>query len=98
MRHKAVTLTVPAGADWKALGYLTSIVSVFFLGCAAWLKQTPPWWYHPALVIGMATSVLGMGFRYKSHLDEQREIRKAEQEAETQPQRSCSPTRPAKNV
>lgn len=82
MHRKPITIAAPNGADWKALGYITSIVSVFFLGCAAWLKQGPPWWYHPALIIGMTTSILGMGFRYKSHLDEQREISKAEEEAE----------------
>lgn len=70
------------GLDWKAVGYLTSIVSVFFLGAVASLKEDPPWWYYPALAIGMATSVLGMAFRYKSHLDEQREIRKAQEQAE----------------
>jgi hypothetical protein len=30
----------------------------------------------------MATSIIGMGFRYKAHLDQQREIKKAEREAE----------------
>jgi hypothetical protein len=30
----------------------------------------------------MATSVVGMGFRYKAHLDQKREIRKAKAEAE----------------
>jgi hypothetical protein len=31
--------------------------------------------------MGMAASIIGMGFRYKAHLDQQREIRKAETEA-----------------
>lgn len=70
------------GFDWKALGYLTSIVSVLFLGAVAATKDNPPWWYFPALAIGMVTSICGMGFRYKSHLDEKREITKAEAEAE----------------
>jgi len=73
--------------DWKALGYLTSIMSVFFLGAVAWLKDNPPWWYYPALIAGMATSIFGMGFRYKSHREEQRKIKKAQQEAERQPKR-----------
>ena len=80
MRNRA-KLSDASGFDWKALGYLTSIVSVFFLGAAAWQKEHPPWWFHPALIIGMATSILGMGFRYKSHLDEQRQIRNAEASA-----------------
>ncbi|HLO20010.1 MAG TPA: hypothetical protein VK192_05900 [Sphingomicrobium sp.] len=83
------TATVPAtdGLDWKAIGYLTSIASVFFLGAIAWLKDSPPWWYYPVLVAGMVTSICGMGFRYKSHLDEKREIRKAQKEAERQAER-----------
>jgi hypothetical protein len=68
--------------DWKGLGYLTSIVSVLFLGAIAWPKPDDPAWHAPALIIGMATSIIGMGFRYKAHLDEQREIKKAEAKAE----------------
>lgn len=88
MSHGSVTIPKRRGIDWKAVGYLTSIVSVFFLGCAAWPKEGAPWWYHPAVLIGMATSILGMAFRYKSHLDQQREIKKAEHKAETRPERS----------
>jgi hypothetical protein len=69
--------------DWKALGYITSIVSVFFLGAIAWPERGDPAWHLPALVIGMAISIVGMGLRYKSHLDEQAEIRKAKAEAES---------------
>ena len=69
------------GIDWKGLGYLTSILSVFFLGAVAWPKPGDPAWHAVALIIGMATSIIGMGFRYKAHLDQQREIRKAEAEA-----------------
>jgi hypothetical protein len=68
--------------DWKGLGYLTSIASVFFLGVIAWPKPEDPTWHLPALIIGMVTSVIGMAFRYKAHLDQQREIRKAKAEAE----------------
>lgn len=70
------------GIDWKGLGYLISIVSVFFLGSIAWPKSGDPWWHLPALVVGIATSIIGMAFRYKAHLDEQREIKKAKAEAE----------------
>jgi hypothetical protein len=65
------------GIDWKALGYLVSIVSVFFLGAVAWPKPDAPWWHAPALIIGMTSSIAGMGCRYKAHLDQAREIRKA---------------------
>jgi hypothetical protein len=60
--------------DWKAIGYLTSIVSVFFLGAVAWEKQNPPGWYYPALILGMTTSILGMGFRYLAHIHQKKEM------------------------
>jgi hypothetical protein len=67
--------------DWKGLGYLISIASVFVLGAIAWPKPADPWWHLPALILGMMTSVVGMACRYKAHLDEQREIAKAEADA-----------------
>jgi len=82
MRHETVTIPALTGFDWKALGYLISIASVLFLGAVAWDKQDPPGWYHPVLVIGMATSIIGMGCRYMAHLQEKREISKALAEAE----------------
>ncbi len=66
-----------AGLDWKALGYLTSIVSVLFLGVVAWPKPSDPPWVLPVLLFGMATSILGMGFRYLAHIHEKKEIAKA---------------------
>jgi hypothetical protein len=81
MRHQTVTVPAPTGLDWKATGYLISIVSVLFLGAIAWTKENPPGWYYPVLVIGMATSILGMGCRYMAHLQEKAEIRKAQEEA-----------------
>jgi hypothetical protein len=69
------------GIDWKGLGYLISIASVFFLGAIAWPKPEDPWWHLMALLVGMASSIIGMGCRYKAHLEQQREIRKAETEA-----------------
>ena len=82
MRHEKVTALASPGLDWKALGYLISIVSVFFLGAVAWAKENPPGWYYPVLVIGMATSIAGMGCRYMAHLHQKAEIRKAKAEAE----------------
>ena len=67
--------------DWKALGYLVSIVSVFFLGAIAWPKPEDPNWALPVLVTGMATSIVGMGFRYIAHRKEQREVKEAKAEA-----------------
>jgi hypothetical protein len=68
--------------DWKALGYITSIVSVFFLGAIAWPERGDPAWHLPALVIGMAISIVGMGYRYKAHRDQKREIERAEAKAD----------------
>jgi hypothetical protein len=81
MRRETVTIPVPAGVDWKALGYLISIVSVFFLGAVAWPKPSDPWWHVPALAAGMAASIIGMGCRYKAHLNQQRDISQAKADA-----------------
>ena len=83
MRHANVTIPSDHGIDWKGLGYLISILSVFLLGTVAWPKDNPPVWYHSMLIAGMVTSILGMASRYKAHLDQQREIRKAKAEAES---------------
>jgi hypothetical protein len=82
MRHEKVTALRSPGLDWKALGYLISIVSVFFLGAVAWAKENPPDWYYPVLVIGMATSIIGMGCRYMAHLHQKAEIRRANEKAD----------------
>ena len=81
MRHNSVTIPATEGLDWKALGYVVSIVSVFLLGAIAWPKPQDPAWHLPVLIAGMAASVIGMGFRYKAHLDQKRELRRAETEA-----------------
>ena len=81
MGRSHLTMKATQGIDWKGLGYLISIGSVFFLGAIAWPKPSEPWWHLPALILGMATSIIGMGCRYKAHLDQQREIRRAEADA-----------------
>ena len=81
MADETVTPAPSGGVDWKGLGYLISIVSVFFLGAVAWPKPGEPAWHVVALIVGMVTSILGMGCRYKAHLDQQREIRKTKKEA-----------------
>jgi len=70
-----------SGIDWKGLGYLISMLSVCLLGAIAWPKARDPAWHLPVLIVGMATSILGMAFRYKSHLDQQRELKKVEADA-----------------
>lgn len=64
--------------DFKGVGYIVSIVSVFLIGAVAWPKAADPQWMRTALVAGMATSVIGMGLRYIAHRKEQRELRRAE--------------------
>ena len=82
MNRETVRVAAPAGLDWKAIGYLVSIVSVFFLGAVAWTKENPPAWYYPVLAIGMATSFIGMGCRYMAHLHQKAEIRRANEKAD----------------
>jgi hypothetical protein len=82
MGQESIRIAKPTGLDFKATGYLVSIASVFFLGAIAWPKSDDPWWHLPALIIGMATSIIGMGFRYLAHLREKHEIKKAEAEAQ----------------
>jgi hypothetical protein len=78
MRHENVTAR---GLDWKGLGYLVSIVSVLLLGAVAWPKLGEPAWHQAVLIAGMATSMLGMGFRYKAHVDQRREFKQTRAEA-----------------
>lgn len=81
MRPDEFSISSEEGPDWKGLGYLVSIVSVFFLGFIAWPKPQDPKWHLGALIVGMATSILGMGFRYLAHRKQQAEIRKTKAEA-----------------
>ena len=79
MRHEKITQEVRF--DWKAAGYLVSIVSVLFLGAAASYKPHAPLWYYPALIVGALTSIVGMAFRYMAHLHQKREIKRTKAEA-----------------
>ncbi len=67
--------------DWKGAGYIISIVSVLFLGAAAWPKSGDPDWIQPVLIAGMATSIAGMIFRYIAHFKEKKELAKVKAEA-----------------
>jgi hypothetical protein len=81
MRHDTAGVTAVTGIDWKAIGYLISILSVFLLGAIAWPKSDEPPWHVPVLLAGMATSIAGMACRYKAHLDQQRELKRTEAKA-----------------
>jgi hypothetical protein len=63
--------------DLKGIGYLVSSISVLFLGAVAWPDPGDPPWQSWAVAIGMATSILGMGLRFKSHRQDRRDIRRA---------------------
>ena len=81
VRHENVTITAGSGVDWKGLGYVVSIVSVFLLGAITWPTPNEPRWHMPVLILGMAASICGMAFRYLAHLQQQKEIRKTKAEA-----------------
>ena len=81
MRHETVTSPAGAGLDWKGLGYLISIASVFLLGAIAWPTSADPPWHLPVLLAGMTASIIGMACRYKAHLDQQRQLKRTEKEA-----------------
>jgi hypothetical protein len=68
---------LPVKVDLKGLGYLTSTISVFFLGVVSWPKPTDPKWHAWAVAIGMATSILGMGIRFISHRKDRHDIQRA---------------------
>ena len=84
MRHGTVT-SERAKIDWKGLGYLVSIVSVILLGAIAWPTAEEPLWHLPVLLGGVSTSIIGMGLRYKAHIDQQKEMRRIEAEKESAP-------------
>jgi len=68
--------------DLKALGYLISTVSVFFLGIVAWPAPDDPAWKAWAVAVGMALSVGGMFTRYLSHRKDRTDIHRVERKAE----------------
>jgi hypothetical protein len=69
------------GIDWKGIGYLFSIAGALLLGAQAWPKPTDPGWHLPALVTGVATTIIGFAVRYMAHLGERREIAEAKRKA-----------------
>jgi hypothetical protein len=81
MRHGNVSIPAGSGIDWKGLGYLVSILSVFLLGAIAWPTATEPRWHMPVLIAGIATSICGMGFRYLAHLQQQKELKRTKAKA-----------------
>ena len=63
----------------KGFGYLVSTISVLLLGAVAWPKPDEPRWKVMVLIAGMATSILGMLFRFIAHWRKERELAAIEQ-------------------
>jgi len=82
MRHETVTIAVPQGMDWKAIGYLLSMVGALLLGAIAWPKPEDPSWHLPALIVGVGTTIGGFAVRYMAHLKQRREIEETKREAQ----------------
>lgn len=68
--------------DLQGPGYFISTISVVFLGIVAWPSPSDPSWHAWAVIIGMATSVLGMFLRYLAHRKNRRDIKRAQRKAE----------------
>jgi hypothetical protein len=81
MRHEIVTRAEQSGIDWKGIGYLFSIAGALLLGAESWPKSSDPAWHMPALVTGVAVTIIGFGVRYLAHLKERRQIAEAKREA-----------------
>ena len=60
----------------KSLGYLVSILSVLLLGAVAWESVADDPAMRACLILGMLTSMFGMGLRWASFFVDQRERRK----------------------
>lgn len=82
MRHETVTIPVPHGIDWKGIGYLFSIIGALLLGAHAWPKPTDPGWHLPALIGGVAATIIGFAVRYMAHLKDRKVIAQAKREAD----------------
>jgi hypothetical protein len=82
MRHQTVTIPAGNGVDWKGIGYLFSIAGALLLGAQAWPKPSDPGWHLPALIGGVATTIIGFAVRYMAHLKQRKDIDEAKREAE----------------
>jgi hypothetical protein len=57
----------------KSIGYLVSILSVLLLGAVAWGSVEDDPAMRACLILGMLSSVCGMGLRWASFFVDQRE-------------------------
>lgn len=81
MRHQTVTVPIDTGIDWRAIGYLFSVIGILMLGAKSMPKPGDPWWYWPALIGGVATSIIGFGLRYLAHVKQRRKLEAVAREA-----------------
>jgi hypothetical protein len=81
MRHETVTVPATDGVDWKGIGYLSSIIGALLLGAQSWPKPTDPAWHLPALIVGVAATIIGFAVRYYAHLKQRKEIERTKREA-----------------
>ena len=82
MKHETVTIPARGGIDWKGIGYLFSIAGALAPGAAGCFAPHAPFWYFPALAIGVVTTIIGFGIRYIAHLKQKREIEETRREAD----------------
>lgn len=82
MRHDPVTLAERSHVDWKGIGYGFSMLGMLLMGAEAMPKPTDPWWYWPALIGGVLTSIAGFAIRYIAHRKQRREIKRTEAKAD----------------
>jgi hypothetical protein len=86
MRHVRSTgslpMSLPRASRYKGAGYLTSTVSVILLAITSFKSASE----HPVmlvlLILGAATSIAGMGLRWRSHRIGQHEKERIERKAE----------------
>ena len=63
--------------DLKAFGYLVSTLSVLLLGLEAWPQPDEPQWKALLIVLGVLTSIGGMGIRWLSHCKQKAALARA---------------------
>jgi uncharacterized membrane protein YqhA len=60
----------------KGAGYIISIFSVLLLGTVAWSAAPEDPLLRWCLILGVATSILGMALRYAAHRRDRRELKR----------------------
>jgi hypothetical protein len=75
-------VAVRTATAFKGLGYSVSTLSVLLLGIVAWRSAADRPLLFLCLLLGMASSILGMTLRWLSHRIEQKEKDRIEAKAE----------------